>query len=84
MDALTRKSEITNGNQEQRGMKMNGIENIIVGLWFLPVTIFIIIPLAMLIAWLSFKAVRPLVVSRSRVSEESPEQSVDSAAYSKA
>ena len=65
-------------------MKMNGFENIIVGLWFLPVTLFIILPLAMLISWLSFQAVRTLVTPRSRVTEESSEQIADSAAYSKA
>lgn len=60
---------------------MNGIENIIVGLWFLPVTLFIIVPLAMLVAWLSFQAVKSLVGGRSRVVEESQEQRVDTTAY---
>ena len=63
---------------------MSGLENIIIGLWFLPVTLFIIIPMAMLVAWISFQAVRPLVGSRSRVAEESSEKILDPAAYLKA
>jgi ABC-type spermidine/putrescine transport system permease subunit II len=30
---------------------MNGTSELIVGLWFLPVTVFILIPLFMLVAW---------------------------------
>ena len=62
-------------------MQMNGLENIIVGLWFLPVTLYIIIPLTMLVSWLSYQAVRPMFMSRA--AEES-EQRADSALYSKA
>jgi hypothetical protein len=38
-------------NKKRGGMTMFGIAEVIVGLWFLPVTLFVIIPLAMTISW---------------------------------
>ena len=34
------------------GIEMNGLDQIIIALWFLPVVLFIIIPLCMGLAWL--------------------------------
>ena len=38
--------------QHKGGTKMNGLADVIVGLWFLPVTLYILIPLTMLFGWL--------------------------------
>lgn len=40
---------------------MNGLDQIIVALWFLPVVLFIVIPLAVTCLWLVISPVRALV-----------------------
>ncbi|MEE4242688.1 MAG: hypothetical protein V2I36_14570 [Desulfopila sp.] len=42
------------------------LADVIVGFWFLPVTLFIIIPLLMLCAWLLFRFVRLPKLSEKR------------------
>ncbi|RPH41967.1 MAG: hypothetical protein EHM86_03230 [Desulfobulbaceae bacterium] len=41
---------------------MNGLPDVIVGLWFIPVTLFILIPLAMLFCWGIGRLVKRLMV----------------------
>lgn len=48
---------------------MTGIVNVIVGMWLLPVTLFILIPLAMLVAWMVYRGVRPMLVSSRRIED---------------
>lgn len=46
---------------------MFGSTDVIVGFWFLPVTLFIILPLVMFCGWLVFKTVAPRKSSRVAV-----------------
>lgn len=41
------------------GSKMTGITDGIVGLWFLPVALYIVLPLAMLCCWLVWRLINP-------------------------
>ncbi|KAB2927344.1 MAG: hypothetical protein F9K24_22710 [Leptonema illini] len=43
----------------KRGIKMNGYAEVIVWMWFLPVALFIVLPLTMLCCWLVWRAVAP-------------------------
>lgn len=43
---------------------MTGLANVIIGLWFLPVTLFILIPLTILVAWLVYRATLSLMGHR--------------------
>lgn len=58
---------------------MNGLANIIVGLWFVPVTLYAIIPLTMLFGWLISRLIGWLFVpqkSRRHVTQKQVDQGV--------
>ena len=54
-------------NQRMGGRKMTGMTDAIVGLWLLPVTLFIIIPLAMLCGWAVIKLFRSPMKKQANV-----------------
>lgn len=47
------------------GADMFGLPDVIVSLWFLPMVLFIILPLVMLCGWLIFKAIYPYKLKRT-------------------
>ena len=62
---------------------MTGIANAIVGLWLLPVTLFILLPLAMLVTWMAYKAVQPMLGSGRKIEEIEDETLADTGLFTK-
>jgi len=48
-----------NAPNEKGGMKMTGSSDVIVYLWFLPVVLYIVVPLTMLCCWLLGRLIFP-------------------------
>ncbi|MBM9604654.1 hypothetical protein [Desulfopila inferna] len=57
---------------------MFGLTDVIVSLWFLPMALFIILPLVMLCGWLVFKTVAPRKLKHTApiMKQESQEESI--------
>lgn len=62
---------------------MNGLPEVIVGLWFVPVTLFILIPLAMLCCWGIGRLVKRLMILL-RTEEKKSAQGADAQFLAKA
>ena len=63
---------------------MTGIANVIVGFWLLPVTLFILLPLAMLFFWLVFKAVQPILGSSRVIDDVQDDRIVEHGLFNRA
>jgi hypothetical protein len=59
-----------NRREKSGGSEMFGTTDLIVYLWLLPVTLFIIVPLAMLCVWSVFQLVKPLLRSTNEAKEQ--------------
>jgi hypothetical protein len=52
------------------GRKMTGMTDVIVSLWLLPVTLFIIIPLATLCGWAVINLSRSLMKTKAKANQD--------------